>query len=178
MAKCSNAAVCFVNFISLLVAVPLLCAGFWLRNEARGECQRNAPLAIIVVGAVLLILSLLGIFGSCCRLNFFLGLYIFFLAIAIFVLLASIAFNFFITAKIDRESGSEHKLENSSGWLQRHVLRNWDETEKCLKELNACNHVVTKAVIENKPGSSLIRDQITPIQVQIVSFSCYLWLSD
>lgn len=110
MARCSNAIVCAANFFALLIAVPVLCSGYWL------QLQSIATVAtVIALGAALLVLSILGMFGSCCRLNFFLIFYLFLalMLIIIYVIVFMIGSSI-ITSKTGEDAIKEYKFESSS----------------------------------------------------------------
>lgn len=168
MPKCSNAASCFINFLSLLVAIPLLCFGLWLKAEAKIECQRYVYVTVIAMGGVLLILSLLGIFGSCCRLNFFLGLYLFFMFLLMLAIAASISFTFYITSSVTirqtEGSGVEYMLGNPS-WLQDKLVGEWATTEKCMKEVRLCDYQVMQVLNKNASVPRIFKAQMTPIEM-------------
>ncbi|CAN6221676.1 unnamed protein product [Urochloa humidicola] len=145
MARLSHGLLGALNVVTLLLSLPILCAGVYFRMRAATECERALQLPIIVFGAALLLLSLVGIAGACGRRSAaapFLWVYVismFLLVVAVFVLTV-LAF----VAVADRGAGGgayrEHRLGDYSGWLRARVAApdTWRRVESCLAEARVC----------------------------------------
>ena len=185
MPRCSNSVVCIANFLTVLIAIPLVYLGVWMKNDAAGQCQRTIQWLIIITGLALLVISLCGIFGSCCRLNFFMWIYLFLMFLLIIGTIVSLAFSFSVTSKRIEDTIYEYSLENSSSWLQKWVTKNWNDTERCMKESKLCSKKVMQMLIKhnNTVAGNIFKrtefyKQLSPIQVfcfYFHKFSFKIW---
>ncbi|CAL5047268.1 unnamed protein product [Urochloa decumbens] len=148
MARLSHGLLGALNVVTLLLSLPVLCAGVYFRMRAATECERALQLPVIAFGATLLLLSLVGLAGACGRRGAaapFLWAYVvsmFLLVVAVFALTV-LAF----VAVADQGSGGaagrayrEHRLGDYSGWLRARVAApdTWRRVESCLAEARVC----------------------------------------
>jgi len=134
-----------LNFLTLLLSIPILLTGIWLHRQATSECERFLEKPIIILGVFLLIVSLLGFIGGCCRVTWLLWFYLFFMFLLIVVLFVFTIFAFVVTNKGAGESLSnkgykEYRLGDYSNWLQKRVNDNgnWNRIKSCLQSGKLC----------------------------------------
>ncbi|KAL5200960.1 hypothetical protein ABZP36_035314 [Zizania latifolia] len=144
--RLSNNLVGILNAITFLLSVPVLGVGIWLGARADGtECERYLSAPVIAIGVFLMVVSLAGLVGSCCRVNCLLWFYLFAMFILIVVLFAFTVFAFVVTNKGAGEAVSdrgykEYRLGDYSNWLQKRVEnnKNWNKIRKCLQDSKVC----------------------------------------
>lgn len=135
--------------MTLLLSVPILVAGVWLRSRADGtECDHFLSAPAIALGAALMAVSLAGLAGACCRLTWLLRLYLLAMFALIVAVLCFAAFAFVVTDRGagDAVSGAghgDHRLGNASTWLRRHVegRKNWARIRSCLAGARVCRRL-------------------------------------
>ncbi|CAL9167449.1 unnamed protein product [Musa hybrid cultivar] len=145
MVQISNSLVGFLNFLTLLISFPILGAGLWFRLHAATECERFLQLPLLVLGGFLLVVSVLGLIGACCRVSFFMWLYLFVMFLLILAMIVFTIFAFVVTNKGVGEAASgvgfkEYRLSDYSGWLQKRVenWETWRQIDGCLKDAQVC----------------------------------------
>ncbi|RRT43181.1 hypothetical protein B296_00053655 [Ensete ventricosum] len=145
MVQISNSLVGFLNFLTLLISFPIIGAGLWFRLHAATECERFLQLPLLVLGGFLLVVSVLGLIGACCRVSFFMWLYLFVMFLLILAMIVFTIFAFVVTNKGVGEAASgvgfkEYRLSDYSGWLQKRVenWETWREIDGCLKDAQVC----------------------------------------
>ncbi|KAL2482288.1 Tetraspanin-8 [Forsythia ovata] len=103
--------------------------------------------------------------GSCCRLSFFMWIY---LVVLFFLILGLAAFTIFTVVVTNKNVGKalsekgfgEHRLGDYSRWLQNYVINaeNWDQIKNCLVDVNLCQHLTeNNAKVFYKRNMSLIQ---------------------
>ncbi|THU47591.1 hypothetical protein C4D60_Mb09t17200 [Musa balbisiana] len=145
MVQISNSLVGFLNFLTLLISFPILGAGLWFRLHAATECERFLQLPLLVLGGFLLVVSVVGLIGACCRVSFVMWLYLFVMFLLILAMIVFTIFAFVVTNKGVGEAASgvgfkEYRLSDYSGWLQKRVenWETWREIDGCLKDAKVC----------------------------------------
>ncbi|KEH32585.1 putative tetraspanin/Peripherin [Medicago truncatula] len=143
--KISNNLIGILNFLTLILSIPILLTGIWLHKQATSECERFLEKPIIILGVFLLIVSLMGFIGGCCRVTWLLWFYLFFMFLLIVVLFVFTIFAFVVTNKGAGESLSnkgykEYRLGDYSNWLQKRVNDNgnWNRIKSCLQSGKLC----------------------------------------
>lgn len=170
MVRWSNAVVCFVNILTLLIGTAFIC-GFTLKSSGK-ECLHGVQWTFTCIGVFMLILSMLGIFGSCCRFNYFLGIYIFLLFLMMFIVISAITWTFMNTSKVTNGNAPEYKLVVSSSWIQKKIIRNWKGMEKCIRETKLCSDQVMEVLVKinntntkDTIGLTELYNTLTPAEV-------------
>nr|GMC60230.1 tetraspanin-8-like [Ipomoea batatas] len=70
MVRVSNAIIAFLNFLTLIVAVVGIGAAVWIQfNPSATLCQKVLQKPFVILGLSLLVVSLLGLIGSCFRIK-------------------------------------------------------------------------------------------------------------
>ncbi|CAA7407729.1 unnamed protein product [Spirodela intermedia] len=143
---CSNAVVGVLN--AGIMAISLMVLGLWAW-KAGGDlstvCDQFLQAPLLLLGASLFAVSLLGIIGACCRASCILWLYLavtFFLILAVscFTALAFVVTNKGAAAAVSGHGVGEFRLGDYSGWLRRMVTHagHWEKIESCLKDAKVC----------------------------------------
>jgi hypothetical protein len=136
------------NVVLGILSLPVIGAGIWLATKHDTECVRFLQWPVIILGAIILVISVLGFVGSCYRVSCLLWVY---LAVMFLLILGHIAFTVFAFVVTNKGAGQalsgkgfrDYKLGNYNTWLQRQVNRNstWTKIESCLSDAKVCNHL-------------------------------------
>jgi len=172
--RLSNNLIGILNFITFLLSIPILGAGIWLGQRADGtECERYLSAPVIAVGVFLLVVSLAGLVGACCRVTWLLWVYLLAMFVLILVLFCFTVFAFVVTNKGAGEAVSgrgykEYRLGDYSNWLQKRVenTKNWDKIRSCLEDSKVCKKLQDK----NETFTQFISSDLSPIEVIIYLF--------
>ncbi|KAK4426917.1 Tetraspanin-8 [Sesamum alatum] len=146
MVRISNGIITLLNLLTLVVGFAALLMSAWLYIKIETPCERNLRMPFLIMGGALLGVSMLGLLGSCCRLNFFMWLYL----ITLFVLMLGLTvFTIFVIIVTNKEVGrelsgkglGERKLGDYSHWLQNYVVNaeNWDKIRVCFGQIKLCS---------------------------------------
>ncbi|XP_040383713.1 tetraspanin-8-like [Oryza brachyantha] len=144
--RLSNNLIGILNAVTFLLSVPVLGAGIWLGTRADGtECERYLSAPVIALGVFLMLVSVAGLVGACCRVNCLLWFYLVAMFVLIVVVLCFTVFAFAVTNKGAGEAVSgkgykEYKLGDYSNWLRKRVenSKNWNRIRSCLQDSKVC----------------------------------------
>nr|XP_018626051.1 tetraspanin-8-like [Nicotiana tomentosiformis] len=144
----------------LIIPLASICNGFtcshrvfnladWLHfNGSVTLCQKVFQKPLLILGISLLVVSVLGLVGSCCRVTFFLWIYLFLLFLLIVGLLCFSVFAILVTNKnvsraLSGRGYMEAKFGDYSHWLQKYVVNaeNWEEIKSCLVDTKFCQRL-------------------------------------
>ena len=122
----SNNLVGVLNFVVLLLSIPILASGIWLANRHGTDCEKFLQGPIIIIGLLIMAVSLAGFIGACFRVSWLLWIYLFFMFLLIILLFCFTVFAFVVTSKGTGKMASgkgykEYRLEDYSHWLQRRL---------------------------------------------------------
>ncbi|CAN6217722.1 unnamed protein product [Urochloa humidicola] len=166
--RLSNNLIGLLNLVTFLLSIPILGAGIWLGHRSDGtECERYLSAPIIAIGVFLLVVSLAGLFGACCRVTWLLWVYL----LAMFVLIVAVfcvtVFAFVVTNKGAGEAVSgrgykEYRLGDYSNWLQKRVEnnKNWNRIRGCLQDSKVCKNLQEK----RESFADFMRSDLSPIE--------------
>ncbi|PKA55127.1 Tetraspanin-8 [Apostasia shenzhenica] len=164
----SNSLVFVVNLLTLLISFPLTGIGLWLRLNAASDCEHFLLWPVLVTGLLLMAVSLLGLFGSCCHVSAFLCLYLFAMFVVIVGLFCFTVFTVVVTNKSigDALSGAgykEYRLGDYSHWLQTRVrdYNTWSRIKSCIKDAGVCPKLDDFAI---KEANELYNRSLSTIQ--------------
>ncbi|XAR66700.1 hypothetical protein NMG60_11013013 [Bertholletia excelsa] len=156
MVRVSNNLVGLLNFITFVLSIPILGAGIWLSHHGTSECERFLDKPVIALGVFLMVVSLAGLIGACCRVSWLLWLYLLVMFLLIVLLFCFTIFAFVVTNKGAGEALSgrgykEYKLGDYSNWLQKRVnsTKNWNKIRSCLKDSKVCNSLIDDGLTTN-----------------------------
>lgn len=170
MFQISNSLLGFPNIFSMLVS--LLVIGFSLYIgviNGTSECEKVFFTPSLVLGIFLLVISVLGLVGSCQRITFLLWLYLALMFSLILGLFAFTVFTFIVTNNgagkaLSRRGYSEYRLGDYLNWVRKRVTndRNWQKVKSCLVQMKVCRSL---GMNMNKKVSDFNRKSLTPLQV-------------
>ncbi|OAY71563.1 tetraspanin-8 [Ananas comosus] len=170
MFRLSNNLIGVLNLLTFLLSVPVLGGGVWLATRGGGsgtECERFLTVPLIVLGAFLMLVSLAGLVGACCRASLLLWLYLVAMFLLILLLFAFTLFAFLVTNKgageaVSNRGFKEYRLGDYSHWLQKRVdnSKNWAKIRSCLQDSKICERLQQG----NETFDQFIRDNLSPIQ--------------
>lgn len=167
MFKLSNNLVGILNFVTFLLSIPILAGGIWLSNRASTDCEKFLEKPIIALGVFLMIVSLAGLIGACCRVSLLLWIYLLVMFLLIVLLFCFTIFAFVVTNKgagevVSGRGYKEYKLGDYSNWLQNRVSsnKNWNKIKSCLQDGKVCKSLVDS----NSPQADFFNSHLSPIQ--------------
>ncbi|XP_058098658.1 tetraspanin-3-like [Magnolia sinica] len=168
----SNNLVGFVNFLTLLLSIPILGGGIWLSSRStQTDCMKFLQWPLIIIGATIMVVSLMGFAGSCYRITWLLRLYLFVMFFVIAALFALIIFSYSVTAK-----GSGHQVLNRvyldyslsdySGWLKDRVSdeKYWMKISSCIRDAKVCQKLGAGVGGFSEAADTFYRRHLSSIQ--------------
>ncbi|XP_027335400.1 tetraspanin-8-like isoform X2 [Abrus precatorius] len=169
MVRVSNNLIGLLNFLTLLLSIPILITGVWLSKQVNTDCERWLERPFIVLGVFLLLVSLAGLVGACCRVSWLLWLYLFVMFLLIIVVFAFTIFTFVVTNKgageaISNRGYKEYRLGDYSNWLQKRVnnSHNWNRIRSCLQSGKLCSQF--QAQFANDTDQQFYAENLSALQ--------------
>ncbi|KHN34762.1 hypothetical protein glysoja_032938 [Glycine soja] len=151
MVRFSNNVIGLLNFLTFLLSIPILVAGVWLSKQGATECERCREKPVIALGVFLMLVSLAGLVGACCRVSWLLWLYLLVMFVLIVLLFAFTIFAFVVTNKgagevVSNRGYKEYRLGDYSNWLQKRVnnTKTWNRIRSCLQSGKVCTEFQSK----------------------------------
>ncbi|CAO2202027.1 unnamed protein product [Urochloa humidicola] len=148
--RMSNNVIGALNLATLLLSIPILVLGIWLRSRPDGTgCDHFLSTPALALGAALAAVSLAGLLGACFRATWLLWLYLLATLALALALLCFTAFAFAVTASTTKHgaaagSGTGNAAEAGyTAWLRRHVVggRSWARIQTCLADAGVCKRL-------------------------------------
>ncbi|KAK9932022.1 hypothetical protein M0R45_019273 [Rubus argutus] len=156
--RLSNNIVGLLNLLTFIFSIPIVVAGIWLSKQGNSECEKFLDKPIIILGVFLMVVSLAGFIGACCRVSWLLWVYLLVMFLLIVVLVAYTIFVFAITNKgagnvLSGKGYKEYKLGDYSNWLQKRVnsTKNWNKIKSCLIDSKVCSDFRDKYLNDTLP---------------------------
>ncbi|GAV69390.1 Tetraspannin domain-containing protein [Cephalotus follicularis] len=144
--RISNNLVGILNFLTFLLSIPILAGGIWLSHNGKTECEKFLDTPLIILGVCLMVVSLAGLVGACCRVSWLLWFYLLVMFLLIIVVFCFTIFAFVVTNKgagevLSGKGYKEYKLGDYSDWLQKRVnnTKNWNKIKSCLIDAKVCS---------------------------------------
>uniref|UniRef100_A0A1D1ZG29 CD82 antigen n=1 Tax=Anthurium amnicola TaxID=1678845 RepID=A0A1D1ZG29_9ARAE len=140
----------WINFLSMLLAVVIICFGVWMSTH-HDDCRKSLTLPVLGVGALILLISLIGFLGALKDITILLWIY---LGMLCLILVATLVFT--VLAFIITNGGSghaaaglrykEYHLEDYSSWFLKQLnnTENWRRLKSCLVKSDDCNSLPKK----------------------------------
>ncbi|KAF7838098.1 tetraspanin-8-like [Senna tora] len=156
MFRLSNNLIGILNFLTFLLSIPILWVGVWLSKQGSTECEKWLDKPIIVLGVFLLLVSLAGLVGACCRNSLLLWIYLVVMFLLIVLVFVFTIFAFAVTNKgagevLSGRGYKEYRLGDYSNWLQKRVTntKNWNRIKSCLQSGKLCSQFQTQFLNDN-----------------------------
>lgn len=170
MVRCSNNLVGILNFITFLLSIPIIAGGVWLSRQGTSECERFLDKPVIALGVFLMIVSLAGLIGACCRVSWLLWVYLVVMFLLILLLFCFTIFAFVVTnkgagEKVSGRGYKEYRLGDYSSWLQKRVDsdKNWNKIKSCLQDSKVCKSLIDDGS-NNTPRDEFYNKHLSAIQ--------------
>ncbi|KAL0355185.1 UNVERIFIED_CONTAM: Tetraspanin-8 [Sesamum radiatum] len=148
MARVSNGMITAINILTVVVALSAVGFSIWFHVKQESPCQKVLKTPILAVGIALLVVSLAGLVGSCCRVSCFMWFYLFVLFLLIVGLIVFTVFTIVVTNKgigqaLSRKGIGNHRLGDYSRWLQKYVINaeNWNQIKSCSVDVKLCQRI-------------------------------------
>ena len=71
----SNQAIGAINFIAILLSIPIIGTGIWVMNEPANTCVKTLQWPVIILGVLILVVALAGFIGGFWRIQWLLIVY-------------------------------------------------------------------------------------------------------
>lgn len=169
----SNNVIGVINFIAMLLSIPIIGAGIWLATQTDNACVQILQWPVIVLGILVLIVAIAGFIGGFWRLQWLLVFYLIAMLLLIVLLACLVIFVYMVTI---RGSGHpepsraflEYKLDDYSGFLKRRVRSNykWDRIRTCLSSTTLCAQLNQSY----RMAQDFFDAHLTPLQVLTIYF--------
>ncbi|XP_077234310.1 protein TORNADO 2-like [Tasmannia lanceolata] len=141
----SNNVIGAINFVAMLLSIPVIGAGIWLASEPDNSCMKLLQWPVIIIGILILVVALAGFVGAFWRITWFLFFYLVAMLILIILLASLVVFIYMVTNKgsghlAPSRTYLEYRLDDYSGWLRRRVQSSykWDRIRNCLSSTSTC----------------------------------------
>lgn len=169
MVRFSNNIVGILNFVTFLLSIPILGGGIWLANRASTDCEKFLEKPVIVIGVFLMLVSIAGLIGACCRVSWLLWVYLLAMFLLIVLLFCFTVFAFVVTNKgvgevVSNRGYKDYRLGDYSHWLQKRVENtdNWKKIRSCILDAKVCNSLANDS--GNKVADDFYQQNLSPIQ--------------
>ncbi|KAG6531992.1 protein TORNADO 2-like [Zingiber officinale] len=134
-----------INFLAVLLAVPVIVVGAWLSGQTPDSCVQLLQWPVLVLGIALLAVALAGFVGTFWRIPRLLLFHLAAMLLLVLALAGLVIFIYAVTANgsahpATNRAYSEYELEDYSGWLRRRVegRHRWERIRRCLSSTSAC----------------------------------------
>ncbi|XP_064934833.1 tetraspanin-10-like isoform X5 [Musa acuminata AAA Group] len=124
----------WINFFSMILAIAVICFGIWMSIH-HDECRKSLTLPVMGLGALILLVSLIGFLGAWKNVAVLLWVYLVMLCL---ILIAIMVFTVL--------AYKEYHLQDYSSWFfkQLNNTKNWRHLKSCLVKSEDCNSLPKK----------------------------------
>lgn len=165
----SNNVIGTINFVAMLLSIPVIGSGIWLAMEADNSCVKILQWPVIILGILILIVALAGVIGGFWRIQQLVIFYFIGMIILIILLACLVVFIYMVTARGSghpepSRSYKEYHLDDFSGFLRRRVRGSykWDRIRSCLSSTSMCAELNQSY----RMAQDFFNAHITPLQVR------------
>ncbi|XP_004509732.1 protein TORNADO 2-like [Cicer arietinum] len=141
----SNNVIGVINFIAMLLSIPIIGAGIWLATLQAESCVQILQWPVIILGILILIVAMAGFIGAFWRIPMLLIFYLIAMIVLIVLLVCLVIFVYVVTLRghgniEPNRSYLEYDVDDFSIWLRRRVRSShkWDGIKSCLSSSNMC----------------------------------------
>ncbi|XP_020264771.1 tetraspanin-8-like [Asparagus officinalis] len=166
--RLSNNLVGILNLVVFVLSIPILAGGIWLSHRSSTDCEKFLQAPIIAIGVFLLVVSLCGLVGACCRNSLLLWIYLLVMFLLIVLLFCFTIFAFVVTNKgagevVSGRGYKEYRLGDYSNWLQKRVesSKNWRKIRSCLVDSKVCQRFEGNG---NRTLDQFVKENLSPLQ--------------
>lgn len=169
----SNNVIGAINFVAMLLSIPIIGAGIWLATEPDNSCVKILQWPVIILGILIFLVALAGFVGGFWRIPWLLIFYLVAMLVVIILLASLVVFIYMVTIRgqghvAPSRAYLEYHLDDFSGWLRRRVRSSfkWDRIRTCLSSTTMCaelNQTYRMAL-------DFFDAHITPLQVYILIY--------
>ncbi|CAH9087602.1 unnamed protein product, partial [Cuscuta europaea] len=197
MARLSNQLLRGLNIMTFLISITILICGIWLsrHQSTPAACDRLINKLLIVAGAFILVLSVMGFLGSTCF-SCLLWTYVILTSVIAVLFFCFAVFAFAVTNDGAAEAVSgkgfmEFRLGNYSGWLQKRVEKHWYIFRSCIQQSLVCRRLMNsssaplvdvnnhlKSGCCNPPSGCHIIKYQNPTNSSVDITECRIWSND
>ncbi|XP_051119460.1 protein TORNADO 2 [Andrographis paniculata] len=157
-----------LNFVAMLLSIPVIGAGIWLATEAENACVKILQWPVIILGVAILLVALAGFIGGIWRIPWLLISYLIGMLVLIVLLAALVVFIYMVTARgssghaVPSRAYLEYGLDDFSGFLRRRVRSpfKWDRIRSCLSSSTMCAQLNQSY----RMAQDFFNARITPLQ--------------
>lgn len=164
---CSNVVTGVVNFLTMVLALPIIAFGIWLAKKGDSECVKFLQWPVIVLGVFVLVVSMAGLFGSWCGNRCLMYTYLFVMFLLILLLFIFTIFAFVVTNSgagraVSGKGFKEYKLGDYSNWMRNRVdnPKYWIKIKSCLADAKVCSDLK-----KYTSAASFNSAKLTPLEV-------------
>lgn len=144
----SNNVIGAINFVAVLLSIPIIAAGIWLSTEPADSCVKILQWPVITLGVLMLVVALAGFVGAIWRIPKLLIFYLVAMFVLILLLVCLVIFVYMVTIRGHGEiepnrAYMEYRLNHFSWWLRRRVSSSnkWDGIRSCLSSTTICSEL-------------------------------------
>ncbi|XP_008796279.1 protein TORNADO 2-like [Phoenix dactylifera] len=141
----SSTVIASINFVAMLLSIPVIAAGIWLSVQTDNSCVKLLQWPVIVLGIAILVVAFAGFVGAFWRMPWLLLFYLVAMFVLILLLASLVIFIYVVTNRGEAHLAPgrvylEYRLEDYSGWLRQRVQgsHKWDRIKKCLSSTSTC----------------------------------------
>eukprot|EP00257_Ricinus_communis_P024003 XP_015584138.1 tetraspanin-11-like [Ricinus communis] len=163
MVRASNIVLGIFNGILLIIGLAAICTGLYFFVGSNSQCEKGVENELLIMGAALVLVSLLGLIGSCYGINFFLIFYLIVMFLLILGLICFTFFTIFVTNEAVGKAASRTKIMNFNSWIRDHFVndRNWHQIRDCLVDAKVCKSLGADV---DPHVSDFYKKNLSPIQ--------------
>ncbi|XP_050236455.1 tetraspanin-8-like [Mercurialis annua] len=164
MTRASNIVLGVFNAIILILGLVAIAMGLYFFLGSNSQCEKGIQNEMLIIGAALFIVALIGLIGSCFGINFFLILYLVVMFLLILGLICFTIFTIFVTNEAAGRAASRTKIMNFNTWIRDRFVngKNWNPIRTCLIDANVCKSLGNVGVDPNV--SNFYKKHLSPIQ--------------
>ncbi|KAG2261845.1 hypothetical protein Bca52824_068924 [Brassica carinata] len=141
----SNNVIGCVNFIAVLLSIPVIGTGIWLAMGTMNSCVKFIQWPVIILGILILLVGLAGFIGGFWRIAWLLVIYLIAMLALIVLLGVLVGFIYMVTMKgsghpAPSRAYLEYSLQDFSTFLRQRVQKSykWDRIRTCLSATSIC----------------------------------------
>lgn len=168
MAMSNNVIGC-INFVAVILSIPIIGAGIWLTNGDADSCVQFLQWPVIILGVLILVVALAGFIGAFFRVSWLLIVYLVAMLVLVILLVSLVAFVYMVTLRghgniEPNRAYLEYRMDDFSGYLRRRVRSSfkWDRIRSCLSQTNMCAELNQSY----RMAQDFFNARLTPMQVK------------